>query len=150
MSPFPFAWAADAPWALALPWFPHRQYTSCYFPQEGCCRTAYGAFCSSITLVTGGFEMPLQKKHLWSADFFSFMCCMSNHPSPLLPSRTSLLWGTSHAGNQRNPSGKLVTARFPSRRAFWMRTASNHTSTFQTSPAGTLDLIVFYMNNPFQ
>lgn len=111
-------------------------------------------FCSSIILVTEGFEMPLPKKSIYDQLTFSFMCCMSNHPSSLLLSRTTLLWGASHTGNQRNPSGKLVMVVLPSRRAsqkrYGQRITRNHASTFQASPPGTLDLIVLYINNPFR
>lgn len=152
--PFPFTRAADAPWAQALPCFPHKAVHILIFSSRG----------SAAGLCIEHFAVPLYlslealkwhyKKSIYDQLTFSLICCMPNHPSPLLLSRTSLLWRTSHTGTQRNPSGKLVTAVFPSRRAFWMRcgqrTTSNHIGTFQASLAGTLDLTVFYMNNAFQ
>lgn len=133
--------------------FPIRQYTSWYCPQEGFCRTVWSIL-QFHYICHWRLWNDITKKSICDQLTFFLICCMPNHPSPLLLSRTTLLWRTSHTGTQRNPSGKLVTAVFPSRRAFWMRygqrTTSNHISTFQASLDGTLDLRVFYMNNAFQ
>lgn len=151
--PFPFTRAADAPWAQALPCFPHKAVYILVLSSRGLLQDCMEHFAVPLYLSLEALKWHYKKSICDQLTFF-FICCMPNHPSPLLLSRTTLLWRTSHTGTQRNPSGKLVTAVFPSRRAFWMRygqtTTSNHISTFQASLDGTLDLRVFYMNNAFQ
>lgn len=105
--------AAGSPWAQTLPCFPHKAAHILMFPQEGCYKTLQSTLQFRNTCHWSTLKHYYRKASTISCLFPSRAACLTIYHHLLF--RAPLLWGTSHTGHQRNPTGKFSQAEGLSR-----------------------------------